>query len=96
MQDGAAAQWPPDGKRAGDAYIRVDLLQAGGDRGEHPPDVDPPIVLRRMRLNREMLERFGLTAQCLGCRAIRTGIGYPAYDTERCRDRIEQELEPEP
>ena len=59
------------------------------------PDVDPPIILRRMRLTREMFERFGLTAQCLGCRAIRTGIGYPANHTERCRERIEQELEKE-
>ena len=49
-----------------------------------------------MRLTREMFERFGLTAQCLGCRAIRTGIGYPTNHTERCRERIEQELEKEP
>ena len=40
-----------------------------------------------MRLDREMSERFGLTAQCLVCRAI----GY-----QRCRERIEQELEKEP
>ena len=32
---------------------------------------------------------------CLGCRAIRTGIGYPANHTERCRERIGQELEKE-
>ena len=30
------------------------------------------------------------------CRAIRTGIGYPTNHTERCRERIEQELEKEP
>ena len=40
--------------------------------------------------------RFGLTTQCFSCRAIRTGIRYPANDTERCRERIEQELEKEP
>ena len=55
----------PDGERAGDVSIRV---------GVHPPDIDPPIIPRRMRLTREMFERFGLTAQCLGCRAIRTGM----------------------
>ena len=65
-------------------------------RGVHPPDIDPPIIPKRMRLTREMFERFGLTAQCLGCRAIRTGIGNPANHTERCRERIEQELEKEP
>ena len=49
-----------------------------------------------MRLTREMFERFGLTAQCLGCRAIRTGVGYLANLSERCRERIEHELEKEP
>ena len=49
-----------------------------------------------MHLIREMFERFGLTAQCLGCRAIRTEIGYLANHAERCRERIEQELEEEP
>ena len=42
-----------------------------------------------------MFETFGLTALCLGCRAIRAGIGYPANHTERCRERIEHEKEPE-
>ena len=32
----------------------------------------------------------------MGCRAIRTGIGNRANHTERCRERIEQELEKEP
>ena len=88
--------WSPDGERAGDVNIRADLPEAGGDRGAHPPGIDPPIIPRRMRLTREMFERFRLTAQCLGCRAIRTGIAYPANHTERCRERIEQELEKEP
>ena len=49
-----------------------------------------------MRLTREMFVRFGLSAECLGCRANRTGIGYPANHTERSRERIGQELEKEP
>ena len=88
--------WSPDGERAGDVNICVDLPEARGDRGVHPPGIDPPIISKRMRLTREMFERFGLTAQCLGCRGIRTGVGYPANHTERCRERIEQELEKEP
>ena len=76
--------------------IRVDLPEAGGDRSARPPDVDPPVIPRRMRLTWEMFERFGLTVQCLGFRAIRTGVGYPANHTERCRERIEQKLEKEP
>ena len=72
--------WSPDGERAGEVNIRVDLPEARGDR---------------MRLTRETFERFGLTALCLGCLAIRTGIGYPANHTERCSERIELEKEPE-
>ena len=85
--------WSPDGERAGDVNIRVDLPEAGGDRCAHPPDIDPPTIPGRMRLTREMFERFGLVAQCPGCRAIRTGVGYPANHSERCRERVEQELE---
>ena len=88
--------WSPDGERAGDVDIRVDLSEAVGDSGAHPPDIDPPFIPKIMRLTWEMFERFGLTAQCLGCRAIPTRIGYPANHTERCRERIEQELEKEP
>ena len=40
-----------------------------------------------------MFEWFGLTAQCLGCRA---SVGYRANHTERRRERNEQELEKEP
>ena len=85
--------WSPDGEHAGGVNIRVDLPEARSDRGAHPPDIHPPMIPRRMRLTGEMFERFGLPAQCLGCRA---GIGYPANHTERCRERIEQELEMEP
>ena len=87
--------WSPDGERAGDVNIRVDLPEARGDRGAHPPDIDPPIIPRRMRLSREMLERFGLTAQCMSCRATRSEIGYLANRSGRCRERIEEELEKE-
>ena len=73
------------GARTGD----VDFPEARGDRGMHPPDTAPPSIPRRMRLTREMFDRFGLTAQRLGCRAIRTGEGYPAKHTERCRPRVE-------
>ena len=39
---------------------------------------------------------FGLTAQSLGCRATRVGIGNLAHLTGRCRERIQRELEKEP
>ena len=45
--------WSPDGERAGDVNICVDLPEAGGDSGAHSPDIDPPIILRRMRLTGE-------------------------------------------
>ena len=80
--------WSSDGKCAGGVNIRVDFPEARGDRGANAPNIDPPILSGRERLIREVFERF-LTAQFLGCRAIRT-------HTERCRERIEQELEKEP
>ena len=55
-----ATPWSPDGERAGDVNIRVDLLDQSIPR----------------------LERFGLTARSLGCRAIRTRIGCPASHPE--------------
>ena len=75
--------WSPDGERAGDVNIRVDLPEARGDTGVHPPDIEPPIIPRRRRLTWEMFERFGLTTQCLGCCAIRTGIGTTLSDVAR-------------
>ena len=33
--------WSPDGERAGDVNIRVDLPEARGERGAHPTDIDP-------------------------------------------------------
>ena len=69
---------------ARDVNIRVDF----------PPAL--PDIPRRMRLTREMFDEFSLAVQCLGCRAILTGERYPANHIERCRERIERELEKEP
>ena len=89
--------WSPDGERAGDVNIRVDLAEARGDRGGRIRQIlthqsSPEECASPGRC----FERFGLAAQCSGCRAIRTGIGHPANHTDRCRERIEQELEKEP
>ena len=78
-----------------DGNIRVDFPEARGDRGAYPPDTTP-VIPRRMRLTREMTDKFGLTPQCLGCRAIRTGEGYNVKHTGRCRERIEREVGKEP
>ena len=88
--------WSPDGERAGDVNIRVDLPEARGDR----------VCIRQILTHQSSPEECASLgrcsrgwvspAQCLGCRAIRTGIGYPANHTERCREKIEQELEKEP
>ena len=58
--------WSPDGERAGDVNVRVDLPEARGDRGVHPPDIEPPTISRRVRLTGEMFERFGLTTPMFG------------------------------
>ena len=81
--------WSPDGERAGDVNIRVDLLEAGGDRGARI---------------RHILTRSSSAGECasiVGCSGDSVsppgvwGMGHPANHTERCRERIEQELEKE-
>ena len=96
MQNIKGTPFSTDGKRAGDVNIRVDFFEARGERGAHPPDTAPPVNIKRLRFARELFDEFRLTAQCLGCRAIRTGSGYTAIHTERCRERIEGGLEKEP
>ena len=44
----------PDCELARDVNIRVDLPEARGDRGAHPPDIDPPTIPKRMRLSRDV------------------------------------------
>ena len=71
-------QWSPDAERAGDVNICVDLREAGADKKAHAPDIEPPDTPRRMRLTREMFERFGLTTQCFGlpCHSNRNWVPF--------------------
>ena len=84
--------WPADGECAGDVNIHVDIPEARGDRGVHPPDIDPPSIPRRMRLAREMFERFGLTAQCLELGTRQTTLSDVAKGLSRSLRRSLKEL----
>ena len=52
--------WSPDVSRARDVYIRIDL-QARPEvkEGAHVPEIDNPIISRRMRLSRDVFGHVG-------------------------------------
>ena len=54
-----------------------------------PPPADPRHVPvpRRIRITKEMLERFGYTPNCIGCDYMRDERGYRMH-TEACRKRL--------
>ena len=70
----------------------MDLPESGRDGGAHPPDVDPPIVIRSAPPWRDVREvwshrpMFGLPVPL-----EREFTDHP----ERCRERVEHELEEE-
>ena len=56
-----------------------------------PPLVDEPPAMRRFRINKEDIVKFGTTANCPGCTAIRWGKRQQGH-SEACRARIEEQL----
>ena len=48
--------------------------------------------IRRMKITASMLEKYGYTSDCEGCRYKRAGLGEARNHTEACRTRIEEEM----
>ena len=69
--------WSPDGGRVGDANIRVDFLRLEATGVRIPQILTHQSFSGECASSGRCFERFGVTARCLGCSAIRTGIGYP-------------------
>ena len=86
--------WSPDGERAGDVNIRVDLPESGGDR----------VRIRRMLMHQSSQRECTPIGRC--ARGLvsppNVWVAVPFRNffhenhTERCRERIEHELEKEP
>ena len=60
-------------------------LEARGGSGARPPDIDPPVIRRRMRSKREVFQRFGLTAHCQEIEKEPEGASNDARDRERIK-----------
>lgn len=78
------------------AGARSDPVSAGRSPDElrappPPPEDDEPPAMRRARISKEDIERFGATPNCPGCKAIRWGKR-PQAHSEACRARIEEQL----
>ena len=49
--------------------------------------------VRRLRITKRMLDRYGFTQDCEGCRCQRAGLEEQRVHSEACRARIEAEME---
>ena len=73
------------------ADLEVEIPERAADVPEPPPEVpatanDPE--LRRVRINKEWIVRFGPTEKCPGCRDIMKGVRCSGHN-EKCRERVE-------
>ena len=75
------------------------LARVTGGKGRRrcsAPDMEPFMVFIRTRLAGGLAEMYGPLLSAKDVKEVRTGIGYSANHTERCRARIQREWEREP
>ena len=67
-----------------------EIPRAGPVAQDHPEAEDLGVVPRRAKISKHMVEKYGYSDACVGCRAIRTGRtgGYRLH-SEDCRRRLE-------
>ena len=87
----------PDPKKAS---IQIPVRVSFDPPSTERPDESKPLrnekVMRRMMITAAMLEKYGYTEDCEGCRCKRSGVtGIRAEHTEVCRSRIEQAMDAE-
>lgn len=63
------------------------------EKMESASDEDAEIVRRRLKITKAVLERYGHTEGCEGCRSQRAGLKEYRNHTEACRSRIEKDME---
>ena len=71
--------------------IRFDVRPEVGVEEAVPAKAGPDI--RRMRITPEMLIKYGYMEGCPACDLRRAGLNEPRSHSERCRQRIMEELE---
>ena len=84
----------PDPKRPGAGIpIRVVFDEAEEKRAVEPAAPKRENEIRRMRITAEMLEKYGYTEGCEGCRFKRAKLADNRAHSERCRKRIMDKME---
>ena len=83
----------PDPNRPGRDRVPI-RIEARVDReAEHPSGSDGRRKqVRRMKITRKVLERTGFIEGCEGCRYMQAGMDEQREHSEKCRQRIEEEL----
>ena len=87
----------PDPKKAS---IQIPIRVSFDPPAREAPDASRPLrrekAMRRMMITVAMLEKYGYTDDCEGCRCKRSGrVDVRADYTEACRGRIEQAMDAE-
>ena len=69
--------------------VRFDVEEDAAPQEPQPP---PQRQIRRMRITETLLQQYGYTVGCEGCRFRRAGLGETRPHTEECRTRVEAAL----
>ncbi len=85
-------QWEPIPGREGiEIKSSVNLPKDESEIKKTEIGVEKEIVRRRLKLTKEDVREFGMTAGCRGCAAVNRG-GQAVNHSEDCRKRIKEEL----
>ena len=82
--------WQPiPGRESDEIRPRVNLPEAPKERVPIPKAIDSEPICRRVRINRDMVIKHGMTENCEGCKAVNRG-GVARNHSEECRARMEE------
>ena len=73
--------------------IRIRFDEGPEVEVQDPAPAKPGPDVRRMRINPEMIARYGYMEGCPACDLKRAGLREPRSHSERCRKRIMEALE---
>ena len=86
--------WKPVPGRDGDAIrVRASIPETRPVEKSKQLDVEET-SRRRVRITKEMIEKYGITRKCQGCTAINRGIAKQPHN-KACRARLEERLKEE-
>ena len=86
-------QQPDPGKPGLAIPIRIHFDPPSLQEPIRAEENEKPRQIRRMKITARMLEKYGYSDGCDGCRYRRAGLGESRNHTEECRKRIEAEMD---